>query len=174
MRHERHTKKEVLTERVSIMPKKKKNTPIQKDYQILAKKLEPKRNVALNVIRAFFTGGIICTVSQLLQNIFILYFGFDESQAGNPAIAVLIMLSALLTGLGVYDHIAQWAGAGISVPITGFANSIASAAIEHRSEGYVLGVGGNMFKIAGPVIVLGTFSAFVTAIIKILLKAMGG
>ena len=106
----------------------------------MAKKLEPKRNVALNVIRAFFTGGIICTVSQLLQNIFILYFGFDESQAGNPAIAVLIMLSALLTGLGVYDHIAQWAGAGISVPITGFANCIASATIEHRSEGYVLSV----------------------------------
>ena len=112
-------------------------------------------------------------MSQLLQNIFILYFGFDESQAGNPAIAVLIMLSALLTGLGCMIILLN-GPEPVSVPITGFANSIASAAIEHRSEGYVLGVGSNMFKIAGPVIVFGTFSAFVTAIIKILLKAMGG
>ena len=156
------------------MAKKKKTTPIQKDYQILAKKIEPKRNAVPNIIRAYIVGGLICTFAQLLQNIFINYFNFEESQAGNPASAVLIILSALLTGLGVYDHIAQWAGAGTAVPITGFANSIASAAIEHRSEGFVLGVGGNMFKIAGPVIVFGTFSAFVVAIIRLLFEAIGG
>ena len=86
----------------------------------------------------------------------------------------MIILAALFTGLGVFDHIAQWAGAGTAVPITGFANSITSAAIEHRSEGYVLGVGGNMFKIAGPVIVFGTFSAFVVALIKLVIQAIGG
>ena len=147
------------------MAKKKKATPIQKDYQVLAKKAEPKRKVLLNVIRAFLFGGLICVISQLLQYLFIHYFNFEESQAGNPATAILIIIAALLTGLGVFDHISQWAGAGTAVPITGFANSITSAAIEHRSEGYVLGVGGNMFKIAGPVIVFGTFSACVVAIL---------
>ncbi|HHY82756.1 MAG TPA: stage V sporulation protein AC [Clostridiales bacterium] len=156
------------------MAKKKKATPVQKDYQNLAKKIEPKRKALPNIFRAFITGGLICTFAQFLQNVFINYFNFEKSQAGNPASAVLIILSALFTGLGVYDHIAQWAGAGTAVPITGFANSIASAAIEHRSEGFVLGVGGNMFKIAGPVIVFGTFSAFVVAIIKLLIKAIGG
>ena len=154
--------------------KKKKTTPAQQEYQALAKKIEPKRKVVPNTIRAFVIGGLICTFAQVLQEIFIHYFHFERSQAGNPATAVLIMLSALLTGLGVYDHIAQWAGAGTAVPITGFANSITSAAIEHRSEGYVLGVGGNMFKIAGSVIVFGTFAAFVVAIIKLTIKAIGG
>ena len=152
----------------------KKPTPAQKEYQELAKKSVPKRKVVPNTIRAFLVGGLICLFSQGLQEIFIHFFHFEKSQAGNPGSAVLIMLSALLTGLGVYDHISQWAGAGTAVPITGFANSIASAAIEHRSEGYVLGVGGNMFKIAGPVIVFGTFSAFVVAIIKLIIKAIGG
>ena len=156
------------------MPKKKKRTPLQKDYQIMAKSKEPKRKVLLNATRAFLFGGLICTFAQFLQFIFIRYFGFEESQAGNPATAVLIILAALFTGLGVFDHIAQWAGAGTAVPITGFANSITSAAIEHRSEGYVLGVGGNMFKIAGPVIVFGTFSAFVVAFIKLVIQAIGG
>ncbi len=153
---------------------KKKATPMQKDYQSRAKKLEPKRKVGTNVLRAFLVGGSICIFAQFLQNIFIKYFDFEKSDAGNPATAVLIFISALLTGLGIFDHISQWAGAGTAVPITGFANSIASAAIEHRSEGYVLGVGGNMFKIAGPVIVFGTFSAFVVAIIKLIFQALGG
>ncbi|NLC44371.1 MAG: stage V sporulation protein AC [Clostridiales bacterium] len=153
---------------------KKKATPMQKDYQSRAKKLEPKRKVGTNVLRAFLVGGSICIFAQFLQNIFIKYFDFEKSDAGNPATAVLIFISTLLTGLGIFDHISQWAGAGTAVPITGFANSIASAAIEHRSEGYVLGVGGNMFKIAGPVIVFGTFSAFVVAIIKLIFQALGG
>jgi stage V sporulation protein AC len=79
-----------------------------------------------------------------------------------------------LTGFGVYDHIAQWAGAGTAVPVTGFANTMSSAAIEHRTEGYVLGVGGNMFKLSGSVIVYGVFSAFIVAIIKITIKWLGG
>jgi stage V sporulation protein AC len=150
--------------------KKKRLTPVQLQYQELAKRHEPPRPLARNFIRAFLVGGFICIVGQAIQEIFIRYFHFTEKTAGNPTVAVLILLSVLLTGLGVYDRIAQWAGAGTSVPVTGFANSIASAAIEHRSEGYVLGVGGNMFKVAGAVIVFGVFSAFVIGLIKAIWK----
>lgn len=154
--------------------KRKKLTPTQQQYQDFAKAREPKIPIVKNCLRAFIVGGIICTIGQGLTWIFINYFKFDEKNAGNPTVAVLIFLSVLFTSLGFYDHIAQWAGAGTAVPVTGFANTIASAALEHRSEGYVLGVGGNMFKIAGPVIVYGVFSAFVVAIITITIKSLGG
>ncbi|HJV44654.1 MAG TPA: stage V sporulation protein AC [Bacillota bacterium] len=146
--------------------KKKKLTPTQQEYQKFAKQREPKRNVLLNSFRAFLVGGAICLLGQLIQDMYEKYFNFTENTAGNPTVATLIFISVILTGLGVYDHIAQWAGAGTAVPVTGFANSIASAAIEHRSEGYVLGVGGNMFKLAGAVIVFGVFAAFCIALIK--------
>ncbi|HBI03028.1 MAG TPA: stage V sporulation protein AC [Paenibacillaceae bacterium] len=152
----------------------KKLTPVQVEYQKFAKLREPARPVMKNCLRAFWVGGTICLIGQFLQNFFIQYFGFTKSNAGNPAIAVLIFLSALLTGLGVYDRIAQYSGAGTAVPITGFANGLASAAIEHRTEGYVLGVGGNMFKIVGAVIVYGVFAAFIVALIKWGFMALGG
>lgn len=153
--------------------KNKKLTPAQQKYQAFAKEREPKRPVLANSLRAFLVGGLICTLGQALQWMYIKFFDFTEKTAGNPTSATLIILSVLLTGFGVYDHIAQWAGAGTAVPVTGFANTIASASIEHRSEGYVLGVGGNMFKVAGPVITFGVFSAFVVALIKITIKALG-
>ncbi|MFF0825288.1 stage V sporulation protein AC [Brevibacillus sp. NPDC003359] len=153
--------------------KKKKLTPVQQEYQQLAKGHEPPRPLLRNFTRAFLVGGLICVFGQGIQEMFIHYFHFTEKTAGNPTVAVLIILSALLTGLGLYDRIAQWAGAGTSVPVTGFANSIASAAIEHRSEGLVLGVGGNMFKLAGSVIVFGVAAAFVVGLIKTLFT-MGG
>jgi stage V sporulation protein AC len=154
--------------------KKKKLTPIQQEYQDFAKAREPKRKVLRNCFRAFIVGGFICTIGQGLQWVFINYFDFTEKTAGDPATAILIIISVLLTGFGVYDHIAQWAGGGTIIPITGFANTMASAAIEHRSEGYVLGVGGNMFKLAGSVIVFGVFSAFVVSLIKITIIWLGG
>jgi stage V sporulation protein AC len=154
--------------------KKKKLTKTQQQYQSFAKMREPKRPVWLNMMRAFWAGGIICTIGQGIQWIFMTYLGFTEVTAGNPTVAVLIIIAVLLTGFGVYDNIAQWAGAGTAVPVTGFANSIASAAIEHRSEGYVLGVAGKMFKLAGCVIVYGVFAAFVVAIIKVTIQALGG
>jgi len=154
--------------------KKKKLTPIQQEYQDFAKDKEPKRPVFKNCIRAFLVGGLICTIGQVLQWFFITYFDFTKDNAGDPTSAVLIITSILLTGFGVYDHIAQWAGAGTAVPVTGFANTMASAAIEHRTEGYVLGASANMFKLAGSVIVFGTFSAFIVAIIKLTLKWLGG
>lgn len=155
--------------------KKRKNlSPTQQQYQDFAKAREPKIPILRNCIRAFLVGGIICIIGQGLNWIFMTYFNFDEKTAGNPTVAVLIFLSILFTSLGFYDHIAQWAGAGTAVPVTGFANTIASAALEHKSEGFVLGVGGNMFKLAGPVIVYGVFSAFVVAIVKVIIKSLGG
>jgi stage V sporulation protein AC len=103
-----------------------------------------------------------------------LWGGFDEKKAGDPTVAVLILISVILTSFGVYDKIGQWAGAGSAVPVTGFANSLVSAAIEHRSEGLILGVGGKMFKLAGPVIVYGTFAAFVIGIIHLIFQTVGG
>ncbi|HHU63575.1 MAG TPA: stage V sporulation protein AC [Clostridiales bacterium] len=154
--------------------KKKKLTPAQKEYQTFAKSKEPKRPVFKNCVKAFIVGGIICTIGQFLQWLYMTYFNFTEVTAGSPTAATLIIISVFLTGLGVYDHIGQWAGAGSAVPVTGFANTMASSAIEHRSEGFVLGVGGNMFKLAGPVIVYGVFSAFIVAIIKIAIERLGG
>lgn len=154
--------------------KKKKLTPVQQEYQDFAKDTEPKRPVVKNCIRAFLSGGLICTIGQALQLLFITYFDFTEETAGAPTSAALIIIAILLTGFGIFDHIAQWAGAGTAVPITGFANTMASAAIEHRTEGYVLGVGGNMFKLSGSVIVFGAFSAFIVTIIKLTINWLGG
>lgn len=154
--------------------KNKKLTKTQQQYQSFAKAREPKHSVVYNCFKAFIVGGTICTIGQFFQWFFMTYFDFTEVTAGNPTVALLIIISVILTGLGVYDHIAQWAGAGTIIPVTGFANTIASASIEHRSEGYVLGVGGNMFKVAGSVIAYGVFSAFIIAIVKIIIEALGG
>jgi stage V sporulation protein AC len=154
--------------------KKKKLTPTQQQYHIFAKARQPHRPVFWNCIRAFLVGGTICVIGQAVQIFFMTYFHFDEQAAGNPTVAVLIFLAILATGLGVYDHLGQWAGAGSAVPVTGFANAMASAAIEHRSEGYVLGVGTNMFKLAGPVIVYGVVAAFVVALVVTTIKVLGG
>lgn len=155
--------------------KKKKLTPTQQEYQAFAKEREPQRSVMSNCLKAFLVGGGICLLGQFIQDFFIWNFDFTEKTAGSPTVAVLIFIAVVLTCLGVYDHIAQWAGAGTAVPVTGFANSIASAAIEHRTEGLVLGVGGKMFKLAGSVIVFGVFAAFVIALIKTsITMIMGG
>ncbi|MEH7117382.1 stage V sporulation protein AC [Neobacillus vireti] len=153
--------------------KQKKMTPQQKNYQSLQQKHELKRPVLKNCIKAFLVGGLICTIGQAVSYFYIYYFNFTEQSVGNPTVATMVFFSMLLTGFGVYDHIGQFAGAGSAVPVTGFGNSVISAAIEHRTEGFVLGVGGNMFKLAGSVILFGVFSAFVVALIKTLLVMWG-
>jgi len=153
---------------------KKKLTPVQQEYQAFAQAREPQRPVLVNCLRAFLVGGTICIVGQGISDIFLWNFDFTEKTVGNPTSAILIMIAVLLTSFGLYDHLAQWAGAGSAVPVTGFANSVASAAIEHRSEGLVLGVGGNMFKLAGSVIVFGVFASFVIVLIKTVLAMLGG
>jgi stage V sporulation protein AC len=136
-----------------------------KEYQAFAKNREPSRSVWTNCLKAFVVGGFICFIGQGVTEFFVSAFKMTAKEAGNPTVAVMILLSVILTCLGVYDKIAQWAGAGSAVPVTGFANSMCSAAIEHRSEGLVLGVGSKMFKLAGSVIVFGVVAAFVVGII---------
>ncbi|MGF3102255.1 stage V sporulation protein AC [Rossellomorea aquimaris] len=152
---------------------KSPKTPEQKKYEQLEKQYETKRPLLKNVLKAFFVGGFFCLVGQVITYIFIYFFNFTEQTAGNPTVATMVFISMLLTGFGVYDHIGQFAGAGSAVPVTGFGNSVISAAIEHKTEGYVLGVGGNIFKLAGSVIVFGVFSAFVVALIKTILIQLG-
>jgi stage V sporulation protein AC len=154
--------------------KKKNLTPTQQEYQAFQDEREVKRPVVRNCIKAFFVGGVICLIGQAIQMFFIYNFDFTEQTAGNPTVAVMIFLSMLLTGFGVYDRLAQFGGAGSAVPVTGFGNAVISAAIEHRTEGFVLGVGGNMFKLAGSVIMFGVFSAFIIATIKTILVQWGG
>jgi stage V sporulation protein AC len=155
------------------MSKKANKTPEQQQYEQLEQKHELKRPVLKNCIRAFWVGGLICTVGQAITYFYIYFFNFTEQTAGNPTVATMIFISMLLTGFGVYDRLGQFGGAGSAVPVTGFGNAVISAAIEHRTEGFVLGVGGNMFKLAGSVILFGVFSAFVVALIKTLLIIWG-
>lgn len=131
----------------------------------MAKQKEPARPILQNCLRAFLVGGLICVVGQMITTLFVTYAGMTKEQAGVPTLVILIFLSVLLTSFGIYDKLAQWAGAGSAVPVTGFANSMASAAIEHRSEGIVLGAATNMFKLAGSVVVFGSVAAFVVALI---------
>lgn len=153
---------------------KSKKTPEQKAYHKIEQKHEVKRPVLRNCIVAFIVGGLICTIGQAVTYFYIYFFNFTEQTASNPTVATMIFFSMLLTGFGVYDRLGQFAGAGSAVPVTGFGNAVISASIEHRTEGFVLGVGSNMFKLAGSVILFGVFSAFVVALIKTILTQWVG
>jgi stage V sporulation protein AC len=153
--------------------KQKNMTPQQRKYQQLQQKHEIKRPVLKNCIKAFLVGGIICVIGQAISYFYIYFFDFTEQSVGNPTVATMVFLSMLLTGFGIYDRLGQFAGAGSAVPVSGFGNAVISACIEHRTEGMVLGVGGNMFKLAGSVVLFGVFSAFVVALIKTLLVMWG-
>lgn len=144
----------------------------QKQYNNTLKEYQPKPNLLVNCLKAFVVGGLICVLGQLLTDLYMNIFDMTEKEAGNPTITTLILLSALLTGFGVYDKIGQFSGAGSAVPVTGFANSITSAALEHRSEGLVLGVASNMFKLAGSVIVFGVVAAYVVGIIRYFIQSI--
>ena len=114
--------------------------------------------------RAFIVGGGICVLGQLLLAVYTKVIA-DEQSAKTLVSCTLILLAAVLTGLGVFDKIAKFAGAGTVVPITGFANAVVSPAIEYKTEGFILGVGANMFKIAGPVIVYGTVASVIYGVV---------
>lgn len=156
------------------MAKEKNKEKKASEYQTFEEKRETKRPVLLNCIKAFFVGGFICFIGQIISTFYIHFFNFTEETAGNPTVATLIFITMLLTGFGLYNRIGQFAGAGSAVPVTGFGNAVISSAIEHRTEGFIVGVGTNMFKVAGPVIVYGVFAAFVIAIIKTIFQQLGG
>lgn len=127
----------------------------------------------MNMLKAFLVGGIICAIGQAISYFYIIFFDFTEQTAGNPTVATIIFIAMLLTGFGLYRKLGQFAGAGSAVPVSGFGNAVISASIEHRTEGFVLGVGSSMFKLAGSVILFGVVSAFFVALIKLILVTIG-
>lgn len=135
----------------------------QKQYAKLVKQISPPSPVGKDCLLAFLVGGLICTLGQGLTELYAA--ALDKQSAATAASMTLVALSALLTGLSIYDDIAKAAGAGTLVPITGFANAISAPAVEFRTEGFILGVGARMFTIAGPVIVYGLSASVVYGII---------
>lgn len=127
---------------------------IKRRFDKLAKETSPKPKIIRNCIRAFLVGGLICTLGEGIGNI-IVKFGVSPDNKGVVVSIIMIFLGALLTGVGVYDKIATFAGAGSVVPITGFANAVVAPAIEYKKEGFVFGVAAKIFMIAGPVLVYG-------------------
>ncbi len=136
----------------------------KKEYEKYVKKKSPNSPLGKNIIMAFIIGGFICIIGQVVTNFFKAR-GLSVEEVSSATAITMIFLGAFLTGLDIYDSIAKVAGAGTIVPITGFANSIVSPAMEFKSEGYILGVGAKMFVIAGPVLVYGISSSIVVGII---------
>ena len=136
----------------------------EKEYGKLVRDLSPKSPIWKDCLNAFWIGGVICALGQGILNGY-QALGLDKEAAGTAMSMTLVAISALLTGLSLYDNIAKHAGAGTLVPITGFANAISSAAIEFKTEGFILGVGAKIFVIAGPVIVYGVAASVVYGLI---------
>ena len=132
----------------------------EKEYGKLVEEMSPKSPIWKDCLKAFVVGGLICTLGQAFMNWYA-SMGLEKQDAGTAASMSLVVLSALCTGLSLYDNLDKHAGAGTLVPITGFANSIAAPAVEFKTEGFVLGVGAKMFTIAGPVIVYGVSASVV-------------
>jgi len=144
----------------------------EKAYQQYVKEKTPQHNVFLNMCKAFLVGGIICTIGQAIMN-YCSSRGLDDTQSGAWTAMILVLISALLTGFNLYPSIAKWGGAGALVPITGFANSVASPAIEYKKEGQIFGIGCKIFTIAGPVILYGIVTSWVLGLIYYLLMKVG-
>lgn len=140
-------------------------------YQQYVENMTPKSNGFANALRAFLVGGAICLLGELIRQGFLWGFG-DEELAGLYTTISLIALSALFTGLNLYQKMGQFAGAGSIVPITGFANSVVASAIEFSAEGQVFGIGCQIFKIAGPVILYGIFSSWILGILYMIAKTI--
>lgn len=136
----------------------------QKSYQEYVDQKSPNSPILKNCFNAFWVGGLICSIGQIIMDI-CKSNGLDTQISGSIVSIILIGISALLTGLNIFNRIGKLAGAGSLVPITGFANSIVSPAMEYKSEGYIMGVGGKMFTVAGPVLVFGISTSIIVGII---------
>ena len=145
-----------------------------REYDRLVKRLTPNSNFLQGYVRAFWVGGLICVIGQLLAYLGEKGLGMVEEDALMFTSVCLIFLGTTLTGIGVYDDIGRYAGAGSIVPITGFANSIAAPAIEFRREGLVMGVGAKLFTVAGPVLVYGITASIVVGVIYWAIGGLGG
>ena len=141
-------------------------------YAQLVDKLSPKSEIGCGLIRAFWVGGLICVIGQGINDFFARVFLLGAQAAATATSVTLIGAAALLTGLGVYDRIGKYAGAGSIVPITGFANSVVSPAMEFRREGLVMGVGAKLFTLSGPVLVYGISSSIAAGLISLILERL--
>lgn len=140
-----------------------------KDYQEFVAEKIPKPTYLRNIILAFLVGGAICTIGEFIMN-YLSSRGLDEESVSSATSIIMVFLGALLTGLGLYDQIGKFGGAGASVPITGFANSIVAPAMEFKREGFIFGVASKMFVIAGPVLVYGVSSSIIVGLLTILFQ----
>ena len=140
-----------------------------REYQQYVKERAPKSPIVKDTIFAFVIGGIICVIGQLIMNGY-LAAGLNKEDAGTATSCTLVLISALLTGLNLYNKLGRFGGAGTLVPITGFANAVVSPAIDFKSEGFITGMAAKMFTVAGPVIVFGTLSSVVYGVILMLMK----
>lgn len=144
--------------------------PDKNEYKQYVEKMSPKPTYLKNIIMAFLVGGLICCIGQGINDFYMKMINLDKLAAASATSMTLIFIGAFLTGLGVYDLIGKRAGAGSIIPITGFANSIVSPAMEFKKEGYVTGVGANLFKIAGPVLVYGISSSIICGLLYYFIK----
>ena len=149
--------------------KKPSEQQILQKFKTIANQTNPKPKIARNCIRAFLVGGGICTIAQIIQELLIKY-GLSEDYVKMLLPIIMVFLGALLTGVGIYDKIASYGGAGTVVPITGFSNAIVAPAIEFKQEGFIFGVAAKMFTIAGPVLVYGIGSSVIIGIIYYVIK----
>ena len=145
----------------------------KKQYNRYVEKVTPTHSVVMQMVQAFVVGGCVCVLGQIIYNIAIFYWHLDKTSASTWCSLILIFISVLLTAAGLYPKITKFAGAGLLVPITGFANSVAAAAIEFKKEGQVFGVGAKIFTIAGPVILYGILSSSVLGFIYWLGTCLG-
>lgn len=144
----------------------------KKAYEAYVKEVTPVNKKFHNIIKAFFVGGIICTIGQICTTL-IMNQGVEKDTASAWTTLILIAASVILTGLNIYPKITKFGGAGALVPITGFANSVVAPAVEFKAEGQVFGIGCKIFTIAGPVILYGILSSWILGVIAYVLKAFG-
>ena len=142
----------------------------QQRYAQLVERLSPKSDFAQGLFRAFWVGGVICMIGQGISDVFCYGLKWGAQACATGTSICLVFLSALLTGIGVYDKIGKYAGAGSIVPITGFANSVVSPAMEFRREGLVMGVGAKLFTLAGPVLVYGICASIIVGLITFVME----
>lgn len=145
----------------------------KKDYLKIVRQEMPKTQHLKTLVRAFIIGGLICIIGQAISDILLAVFPqMSEEVNSQFTIIIIIAITGILTAIGIYDKIGEFGGAGSVIPITGFANSIVSPAIEHKREGYVLGMCSNMFSIAGPVIVFGITASVIVGFIALIFKGL--
>ena len=160
-----------MSKQTDVLPKERQER--NEAYNEYVKEVTPTHNLWLNMAKAFLLGGLICTLGQIIVNIGTGSFRLSQDDASTWCSILLVLLSVILTACNVYPSLANWGGAGALVPITGFANGVCASAIEFQKEGQVFGIGAQIFRIAGPVILYGIFSSWLLGLIYWILKIIG-